>query len=94
MTPTNALHKESLIARKFLVEFSGERVAFVPFYIHVAKQLCLEILDFFFVAFHYKYQPVCLRMVNEKVIFENFVRKGGKREINIAAKLRKKVYCK
>lgn len=86
--------KSSRIATNFLIEFGGERVAFIHFYQHVQKQLCQEVLDFFLFAFQYKYEPVCNRMLNEKVIYDLFVAGQAKKQINLAEKMRKKIESK
>lgn len=91
MQKNRTTHKTSLLSKSFLVEFAGERVAFVPFYQHVQKQLCQEVLDFFFIAFCYKHQPVSLRLVNEKIIYDCFVDSRSKRQINIADNMRKSI---
>lgn len=91
MSNVREREKSSRIATNFLVEFGGERVAFVHFYLHVQKQLCQEVLDFFLFAFQYKYEPVCNRILNEKVIYDLFVPPQAKKQINLAEKIRKKV---
>jgi hypothetical protein len=83
--------KSSQISKNFLVEFAAERVAFPLFYEHVKKQLSQEMLDFFFISFHYKHQLACYRLLNEKVIFDRFIKLGAKSQINLAEKLKKAV---
>lgn len=80
MTP-NAL------ANIFIFELSTEQVAFIPFYKACQKFLCQEVIDFFLVAFHYKYQPACIRLEWEKKIYDRWIYKRSKFQINLAEKL-------
>ena len=80
------------IARNFIIELSTERLAFVPFYHHIQKQLCQEVMDFFLAAYYYRAQPAGLRLINEKIIYNHFISRKSKKQVNLAEKLLKKVF--
>lgn len=75
------------LAKIFTFELSTEQVAFVPFYKACQKFLCQEVIDFFLVSFHYKYQPACMRLEWEKKIFERWIDRKSKFQINLAEKM-------
>jgi hypothetical protein len=79
------------LAKNFIIELSTERLAFIPFYQHIQKQLCQEVMDFFLAAYHYRLQPAGLRLINEKVIFNHFISRKSKKQVNLAEKLLKKI---
>lgn len=80
------------LAKIFIFELSTERIAFVPFYQLVQKQACQEVIDFFLAAYHYRSQPAGIRFINETVIFNHFISRKSKKQINLAEKISKKVF--
>lgn len=81
----------SVLAKNFVIELRNERTSFVLFYKHIQKKLCIEVLDFFLIAYHYRNQHYGARLVNEKLIYNQFIDKKGKKQVNLAEKLHKQV---
>lgn len=81
----------SILAKNFMIELRNERTSFVLFYRHIQKKLCIEVLDFFLAAYHYRAQHYGIRVLNEKVIYNHFISRKGKKQVNLAEKLHKQV---
>lgn len=84
-------NNRSILAKNFMIELRNERASFVLFYKHIQKKMCVEVLHFFLGAYHYRNQHYGVRMLNEKAIYNHFISRQGKMQVNLADKLNKQV---